>query len=240
MAVSSVIGFAPAILLLYILLRRYEGLFEDRMIFFFFTGGIVAGMIITAFHLVSDDFILEHLDLSLLVFVLLFAMFEESAKLVILNLPRFHLKHETAYYGAALGIGIGSMAIVAISFRQFTVNPGSFGDPLAMFGFIVLSFNFCLLQGATGAMIGFGCAKGEVLRFFLRAVMYHSAYNLFILLFMWRVPGVMYVSLFLASLFAFWLYWYVLRYVMPRAAPPEMLKKRRRDIRKRVREEKGK
>ena len=46
-----------------------------------------------------------------------------------------------------------------------------------------------------------------------------------------------YASLLVATLFAVGLFWYVLRGLMPEAVPPDMLKKRRRETRKRVREE---
>jgi hypothetical protein len=240
MTLSSVIGFVPAILILYILLRRYEGFFKEKYIFLSFAVGLILGMIITVFHLVSDDFILSHLDLSLLVFVLLFALFEEAAKLVILNMPRLQLKYDTVYYGAGLGLGVGSMAIVAISFKVFMDDPNAFGNLLTITGLVVLSFNFSLLHSATGVMIGYGCAKKEVVHFFSRAFLFHAVYNLLLLPFMWSIEGAMYASLFVATLYTVGLFWYVLSGLMPEAVPPEMQKKRRRELRKRVREERKK
>lgn len=232
MTVSGVIGFAPAIFLLYILLRRYEGLFEEKYVFISFGVGMVLGMIITVFHLISEY--------SLLVFVVLFPLLEELAKLVILNMPRLKLKHETVYYGAGLGLGIGSMAIIAIAFKVFTEYPETLGNPQTYFDLVLLSFNFCLLHSATGVMIGYGSAKGEVPNFFLRAFLFHAAYNLFFLIYMVSGEVLKYAPLFIATLFAVGLFWYVLRGLMPEAVPPDMQKKRRRDIRKRVREEKKK
>lgn len=236
MTLSSVIGFVPAILIFYILLRRYEGFFKEKYIFISFAVGLVLGMIITVFHLVSDDFVLAHLDLSLLVFVGLFALFEEAAKLVILNMPRLQLKHDTVYYGSGLGLGVGSMAIVAISFKVFMDDPNAFGNVLTITGLVVLSFNFSLLHGATGVMIGYGCAKGEVLHFFIRAFIFHAVYNLLLLPFMWGIDVAMYGSLFVATLFTVGLFWYVLSGLMPEAVPPDMQKKKRRELRKMARE----
>jgi hypothetical protein len=234
MMVSSIIGFVPAVLLLYILLRRYEEYIGDKNIFLAFAVGLIVGMIITVFHMVSDDFILSHLDLSFIVYVVLFALFEELAKLVILNLPRLHLKYETTYYGAGLGLGIGSMAIIAISFKLFFDDPSAFGNPWTLIGLVILSFNFSLLHSSTGVMVGYGCAKGDVFYYFVRAVIAHAVYNLFLLPFMWGV--VAYGSLFLATVFAIFLFWYVLKEIMPNAVPADMQKKKRRDVRKRVRE----
>lgn len=240
MLVSSVIGFAPAILLLYILLRRYEGFFMEKWIFLSFAGGMIIGMVITVFHLINDEFILSHLDLSILVFVFLFALFEELAKLIILNFPKLQQKHDTVYYGAGMGLGIGSMAIIAISFTVFLDDPDAFGNPLTMTGLVVLSFNYSLLHSSTGIIIGFGCAKGEIMGLFLRAFLAHALYNLVLLPFMWSIPVAMYGSLFLATLVAVGLFWYVLSGLLPEAVPPDMQKKRRRTLRKKAREKKRK
>jgi RsiW-degrading membrane proteinase PrsW (M82 family) len=237
MIASSIIGFAPAVFLLFILLRRYEEFFKEKKIFQAFAGGMILGMIFTIAHMASDDFLLSALDLSFIGFVILFAAFEEGAKLVILNLPRLQLKHETVYYGAALGLGIGSMAIIAISFKVFLDDPSAIGNPLTILGLVVLSFNFSLLHSATGVIIGYGSAKGEGMKWFFRAAVLHAAYNLVLLPFMWGIEGALFGSLFVATLVALGLFLFVLRDLMPDAVPPEMQKKRRREVRRRAREE---
>ena len=239
MIVSSIIGFAPAIFLLFILLRRYEEFFKESKIFQAFAAGMILGMIFTVAHLVSDDFLLSALDLSIIGFVILFAAFEEGAKLVILNFPRLQLKHETVYYGAALGLGIGSMAIIAISVKVFLTSPEDITNPLTVIGLIVLSFNFSLLHSATGVIIGYGSAKGEGMKWYFRATVLHAAYNLVLLPFMWGVPGALYGSLFVSTLIALGLFIFVLRDLMPEAVPADMQKKRRRELRKKIREERG-
>ena len=227
MTASSVIGFVPAILLLYILLRRYEGFFNERNLFISFAGGMVLGMIITVFHMLSEY--------SILVFVVLFPLFEELAKFVILNMPKLVLKHETVYYGAALGLGAGSMSIIAIAFKVFSDYPETLGNAQTYFDLVLLSFNFCLLNGATGIMIGFGSAKGEMFYYFLRAFILHAVHSLFFLLYMWSEGAMKYTPLIGATMIAYGVFWYVLRDLLPQAVPPEMKKKRRREARKRAR-----
>ncbi len=232
MAVSSIIGFSPAILLLYILLRRYEEYFAGRNLFLFFALGMVIGMIITVFHMVSP--------FTLLVFVILFPIFEESAKLVILNWPKLKGKQDTVYYGAALGLGIGSMAIIAIAFSVFMDYPETLGNPQTYFDLILLSFNFSLLQGATGVMVGYGCAKNEVMKFFLRAIIIHAVYNLFFLIYSITEGSMKYGPLFIATIFAAGVFYYVLIDLLPQAVPSDMLKKKRREARRKVREKRRK
>jgi hypothetical protein len=239
MIVSSIIGFAPAVFLLFILLRRYEEFFKESKIFQAFAAGMILGMIFTVAHMASDDFLLAALDLSIIGFVILFAAFEEGAKLVILNWPKLQLKHETVYYGAALGLGIGSMAIIAISFKVFLSAPEAITNPLTVIGLIVLSFNFSLLHSATGVIIGFGSTRGEGMKWYFRAAILHAAYNLVLLPFMWGVPVALYGSLIVSTMVAAGLFLFVLRDILPEAVPSDMLKKRRREHRKKVREERG-
>ena len=239
MAVSSVIGFAPAILLLYILLRQYETFFSERNIFLALAGGMVLGMIITVFHLISDDAILNFIDLTLIVYVLLFALFEELAKLIILNYPKLAGKHYTVYYGATLGLGIGSMSIIAISYRLFLDLPDALGNPLTVGTLVVLSFNYSLLNGSTGVMIGYGSAKYKLSSYFIRAFLAHALFNLMLLPFLWGLAVAEFGSLFLVTLFTVSLFWYVLKTLMPDAVPPEMQKKRKREVRKRVRDKRN-
>jgi hypothetical protein len=240
MIVSSIIGFVPAVLLLFILLRRYEEFFKESKIFQAFAAGMILGMFFTAVHMAFDGQILEYLDLSFLGFVILFPLFEQSIKLVILNYPKLQLKHQTVYYGAALGLGIGSMAVIAISYKFFLDYPESLANPLQILVFVVLSFNYSLLHSATGIIIGYGSTKGYAMRWFFRAFLIHAVYNFTLLPLMWGVAGALYGSLLVATMIAIVVFFYVLRDLMPEAVPPEMMRKRRREHRKRVREERTK
>ncbi|UCE37576.1 MAG: hypothetical protein JSW00_19335 [Thermoplasmata archaeon] len=232
MSVASVIGFAPAILLLYILLRRYEEFFAGKNIFLTFAVGMVLGMIITVLHML--------IEYTFVILVILLPFFEELAKLVILNYPRLKGKHETVYFGAGLGLGIGSMAIIAIAFSVFSAHPETLGNPQTYFDLVVLSFNFSLLNGAMGVMIGYGCAKNEVANYFIRAYILHAIYNLFFLIYISSEGGLKYGPLFIATVLAIGLFWYVLRELMPKSVSPEMMKKRRREARRRQREQRKK
>jgi hypothetical protein len=231
MLVSSIIGFVPAILILFLLLRRYEEFFKESKIFQAFAAGMVIGMVITVFE--------STIEISLIAFALLFPIFEESIKLVILNWPKLRGEIKTVYYGAALGVGIGSMAIIPAAFFVFTTEPSTFGNPQSYFDLILLSFNFCLLNSATGVMIGYGSAKHLIGSYFVKATVLHMVYGVFYFIFV-LTPGIMkYAPLFVASVIAFGLFLYVLRDLLPDAIPPDMMKKKRREHRKRIREERS-
>jgi heme exporter protein D len=210
-----------------VILRRYEGFFKEGKVFLFFLGGMMLGLVIAVIHMLGGQ--------TLLILVL-FAVFEESAKLIILNMPRFHLKYYTVYYGAGLGLGIGSMQIVAIAFNTFMGDPSAFGNALTIFGFIVLSFNFCLLHSSTGIVIGYGCAKGKVYNYFIRALVFHGIYSVVLFFFLWTGGGVKYAWLFVATVIALGMLFYVMRELLPKAVPQEMLQKKRREARRRARE----
>lgn len=236
MAVTSVIGFAPAILLLYLLLRQYETHFAERNIFLALAGGMILGMVITVFHLASDDMILSYPDLTIIGYVILFPLFEELAKLIILNYPKLAGKHYTVYYGAALGLGVGSMSIIAISYSLFLDSPELMGNPLTVGVLVLLSFNYSLLNGSTGVIIGYGCAQYRLSYYFIWAFLAHALFNLMMLPFLWGLDTAEYGSLFLISLLTVSLFWYVLKNLMPAAVPPEMQKRHRREARRKVRQ----
>jgi hypothetical protein len=85
-------------------------------------------------------------------------------------------------------------------------------------------------------MIGFGSAKHLIMNYFLRATILHMFYNVFYFIYTITEGNMKYGPLLIASLIAFGIFLYVLRQLLPDAVPPEMMRKKRRDRRKKVRE----
>jgi hypothetical protein len=231
MLVSSIIGFVPAILLLFILLRRYEEFFRESKIFQAFAAGMVLGMVITVVE--------SSIAITLITLAVLFPIFEESIKLVILNWPKMRGKIKTVYYGASLGVGIGSMTIIPAAFFTFTTYPETFGNPQSYFDLILLSFNFCLLNAATGVMIGYGSSKHQIFSFYIKATILHMVYSFFYFIYIVTDGNMKYGPLLIATIIAFGLFLYVLRDLLPDAVPADMMRKKRREHRKKVREERS-
>jgi len=155
------LGLVPAIFLLYITLGPYETKFEEKIVFLSFIGGMILGTVVLLLQgsfLASIPSYRTYWDILLLM-ALLFSFFDQLAKLIILNLPRFHTDITTAIYGAALGLGLGT-PIGALIFRGI--------DIISIQGAAALSLvlSFMLFQSATGALIGLGVGRGKKWTYF--------------------------------------------------------------------------
>jgi hypothetical protein len=177
--VSAVAGFAPPLFLLYFTMRDYtfprvkEPFFDDSKIFKFFALGIVLGMVIFAFEEWGSG---ANTPETVIALVVLFALMEESMKLVILNFPRFQRKVETAFCALALGLGIAmtfTFATVYVSLLGVE-NPG----PTEMIAYSLLGLQFVFLHGSTTTLIGIGVVRGDVKGYFVEALLIHLTYSL--------------------------------------------------------------
>jgi hypothetical protein len=231
------IGFGPAVLLLYILLYRYEGMFSEKKLFLFFAVGMVAGMAVAAAHSYLELFYLLDLTSALLILVIGLSLLEELIKAIILNYPKFLLKHETPYFGAGLGLGMGSMIVMALgqeSLRNTEVLDTS--EILITGGILLLySFNMAFLHGSNGVLVGYGSATGDIKRYVFIAILVHMIFNLFYLAFLVYRSSLGYGALgFLVAALIFTVYIFyrhIYTHILPDALPDKLKSKRRRRLR---------
>lgn len=217
--VSAAAGFAPALALLFLTLRKYtypaveKPFFDDKKLFAFFALGIVLGMVLFAFEAWGQT---ASSSETLILLILGFAAMECLMKLVILNFPRFQRKVDTAFYGVSMGLGISS----TYTFATIYVSALSLETVAAvdMIGFSLLGLQLVLLHGATTAFIGIGVARGEVKPYLAEAMLVHIAYNLFMVpFFMYEVvePPLNLLGLGVASAVVVYAYAKVYRLSLP-------------------------
>lgn len=177
--IAGAIGFAPAIALMFYTLKNYtypaveRPFFDDRKVFFMFAVGIMVGVVLAAI-----EYIFSSTDIgSLMLYAVLFALMEELAKFVILNMRRFLQKLDTTFYGVTLGLGIGSTTgFGAVFFTLHALN-GQVGVLDYLF-LVLLAIQLVLLHGATTTTIAIGSARGNPWPFLTQAIMVHLAVNL--------------------------------------------------------------
>lgn len=173
--VASVVTIIPALGLLFYLLNRYEGYFEDARVFFclivgFFAGLVVAFLETVAFRFDSPGFIADAGPGTALVFYIGgYALVESAAKTVVLGTARFRKRKDTPYYGAALGIGFGAMVALQVVARRFTAIAEvgwAFDAQTLVVLFLTLAFAAATLlaQAASGVFAGRGAAAGSLWR----------------------------------------------------------------------------
>jgi len=177
---AGILGFGPAMTLLYFTLRNYtypkveKPFFDDRKLFAFFALGVVLGMLIYAFEtwgeLISSPY-------TILLLIMGFALMEELMKLVILNFQRFQKKVDTAFYGLSMGLGIAATYTFA---SVYVVLNGIVGKPQVVDLVVVsmLGLLFVLLHGSTTTLIGIGVARGDVNGYFPEALLIHIGFAL--------------------------------------------------------------
>ena len=84
---SLFLGIIPALVLLYISLKGYEGHYKDKTIFLTFVVGIILG-VIAAFA--------QSLTFAgVIIYIILLAFFDQLLKTIVLNLRRLQGKRET-------------------------------------------------------------------------------------------------------------------------------------------------
>ncbi len=235
---SGIVGFGPAIAVLYHALRTYDypftdrSFFDTRRVFLGLAVGMVLGTISGAFTVGARFGIASLLDLVIV--LILVSLFEEAFKLIYLNRKGYRGRFDTTFYGLSLGVGI---AAIASAGNAYTNGPGLFA-PAVFLPLLVFSISLALVHGATGAILGYGCSKGDVVAAFAQALVgrvLHAA--LLLPFFVWfstpQIPVVVPIfSLAAAIAFTFFLYAYAYRTLLPNTLPAEMRRERRRRSRR--------
>jgi len=206
---SLFLGIIPALILLYISIKGYEGYYKDKLIFLTFIGGIIAGAITVIIETFSSG-------IGIL-FILLFPIIEQLFKTMILNFGRFQRKKETTVYGLTLGLGFGS---IFTPFSMVTANIQA-GDLFVLTLIVIGSIGIILLQGSTGVIIGYGIYDGKLLKYLLYAIILHLPITSIIFLTQYFNLAYLQIGLIIYGLI---IYWYITTKIMSRI----LLNKRQR------------
>jgi hypothetical protein len=246
------VTIVPAMGLLWIMLRRYEGYFEDARVFFSLVAGFFAGIVVAFFEAQFDfagpDFVASvGAAPAFFLFVAGYAFFEAGGKTVVLGLARFRRRKDTPYYGAAFGLGFGAMvalALVIVALRAADLPEFPDYQVLPFLGLVAVFLGGILAHGGSSVYIARGSAEGHLLKGWLQGAALQSP----ILVFYWfywpslGVGNAVVVLPGLASL-AYGAFLFVLadRRILSTIVPPEIRdlvqKERRRALRKERRDD---
>ncbi|MDD4308600.1 MAG: PrsW family glutamic-type intramembrane protease [Thermoplasmata archaeon] len=240
---GGLIGFGPALFLIWFSLRKYtypfvEGsLFEDRKVFFLLAVGMFAG----TFVYILEQFLTplySHEDsislmMFILVFVLAFPLIEDLVKFVILNFKGYEGRFDSTFYGISLGAGFSATWIIGYVIRIMNDAEVS-GDsvsPEGWLGLILFSICVSLIHCSVGAILGDGTGKKMGLKGLPGAVIPHFIFNL--LLFPFLVYGQIWYSLVFLIPVSALIYHGVYTHTIPECLPQEVQKEIRRNQRRR-------
>jgi len=224
--IALVLGIGPALGVLYWSLRRFDrphvdhALFDDRRVFGALAVGMVFGVFASGLNLLLSlgSFAGAVLVLASVV------LFEELFKLVYLNRRRYRGRFDTTFYGVPLGVGAASTAVVA----NVVWAEGSPVPPASLALFALFSAGLSLANASSGALVGFGASRGEMLRPLLRAVAVRYAHAAFLFPFYLRADPWGIVSVFTALGFASIVFHYVYEEILPGTLPEDLRRQLRR------------
>ena len=243
--VGGIIGFGPALFLIWFSLRKYsypfvEGsLFEDRKVFFMLAVGMVVGTFLFTFErFLYPFFMLEESVIFLmfiLIYVLAFPILEDIIKFVILNFKGYQGRFDSTFYGLSLGAGYSATAIIGYVIiemaRADKLNISV--APESWLGLIFLSSCTALIHCSVGATLGNATGKNLGLRGLPLALIPHILFNL--LMFPWFVTGQLWYSLIIVIPYSVIVFRGVYLHTLPESLPQEIQKEMRRSHRRKNR-----
>src|SRR5438445_11164029 len=229
--VAFLLGILPGIWILWTSLHRFDRpyvdrtLFDDRRVFGSLAVGLVFGTVASVFALS-----IPRVDIvGILVAVSASFVFEESFKLVWLNRRAYQGRFDTTFYGVPLGLGAAASGVVAAAWasREILYVPETFVL------LVLYSISLGLVNADTGALIGFGASRGEMWRYFLRAIGVRFAYGAFLFPFLLQVDEpYAALSVVTSAGFALLIYYYVYREILPGTLPDDIRRELRRERRR--------
>jgi hypothetical protein len=208
---SLFIGIIPALIILYIGIKGYEGHFKDKTIFLTFIVGIIIGFISAVIELLTQN-------IGLFFYIMLFPILEQLFKTIILNIRRFQEKQETTIYGLCLGLGFGSV------FTPAAIILGNFQEVnLSFIAAIIGSFGLILFHAGTGVLIGYGIYVHKLSKYLTIAILLH-----FVITTVIGVTNLFQVSYLqiILVIYGIIIYWYATKRIMPRILSESQRRKR--------------
>lgn len=215
------LGIIPSLILLYIALKGYDGLYKDKYVFLTFIIGIIIGVISVVIRIRINPPIL------LIVYIIIFAFFEQLFRLIILNIGRLQRRKETTIYGLSLGLGFGSV------FTPFLIIAAYLDgiENSIMLAFIAFgSIGIILFHGATGIYVGYGVYVGNIFRYLLISIILQIPLN--ILIDLTRVKNITIVFQIGLIIYGGIIFWYMIKKIIPKILEEKSKRKTIKKIKK--------
>jgi len=230
----SLFGIVPAVLLLYYILATYDEYFKDSTLYVFFAGGMIVGLVTFVMQVLviyNNAHLFDYIDLSILLFVLAFAAFEELMKYVILYLKWFQGDHATTYYGVAFGLGFGATPIIGIIYRDVYMFPSNvLSNPFIIPTYLAMSLGYVGINATTGGLIGYGSSKGIRWKMILYALAIHVFFNFILLGFWWSSYPVRFGDALMLAFIGLFGVYRLRREYISRSLTKSLSRKRRREL----------
>ena len=174
LGLAMILGIGPALALMFLGVRNYtyprveQPFFSDPTFFSMLVVGMVGGSILF-FAMVALGFATN------IVLMVLMAVVESMAMVVVMNLKRFRGKSDSVFYGYALGLGMSCGMSTGICF--VTASTITHVDASVII-LVVISVTMSMILGSAGTNVGEGIARHRVMEFALQAAIPLIVYNI--------------------------------------------------------------
>ena len=174
LGLAMILGIGPALALMFLGVRNYtyprveQPFFSDPTFFSMLVVGMVGGSILF-FAMVALGFATN------IVLMVLMAVVESMAMVVVMNLKRFRGKSDTVFYGYALGLGMSCGMSTGICF--VTASTITHVDASVII-LVIISVTMSMILGSAGTNVGEGIARHRVMEFALQAAIPLIVYNI--------------------------------------------------------------
>ena len=161
----ALIGFGPMAAVLYLGLRPHAERFDyaksTSMLFI----GIIAGVFLAVAHMIAEYGVT--VAPGLLLIEVIFALITSLFILFVFNRPRFAASHESPFFGAVLGGGLGSMVPLGLGYRIIRTPSAAAGflTPEILSQLLAFAFIQVAMMASAGALVAYGVYRREVLQF---------------------------------------------------------------------------
>ncbi|MEA4977109.1 MAG: hypothetical protein VB016_00930 [Methanomassiliicoccaceae archaeon] len=171
---AAVIGIAPAMIMMYAVLRKYtypavkNPFFSDPTFFMLFVVGLIAGTVLFSVY--------TYFWGNVVINAIMFSLLECLILLVVLNLKKFHGKSDTVFYGYGLGLGLGATMSMGMTYYLLELA-GSIDAPGIVI-LIIMAVSKTMVLGAAGLTVGEAVAKTRIAEFTAQAVLVNMVFQL--------------------------------------------------------------
>lgn len=210
---SLFLGIIPALILIYISLKDWQGEYVEKTLFIMFVFGIILGFIAALIEIFTIA--------SGILLVILFPVLEQVMKMALLNLRRFHGKRSTVIYGLSIGLGFGSI-FTPVSMILASVDAISNVSLLAI---LLGSIGIIFIHGATGAIIGYGVYEEKTFTYYIYAVLIHLPVTIWFFLTGYYNMSQLQVGIIVYGIIV---YWYVKKHIVENVLKQTETRKRTR------------
>jgi hypothetical protein len=177
MFVAVFFSVIPAMVLLYFMLGRFEGFFDEKRLFKYLVIGLVAGAVIVLLQLLILRFhepgrLLAHpIHVGLPILAIGYPLIEAASKVAVMNYHTIAGRRDAPFYGTSFGLGFGAILTfitVGRGIREFLLFPPPGVTHLEIGIFFTLLFLLFLggimLHAVTGTVIGKFTGDSDPLR----------------------------------------------------------------------------